>query len=123
MVKLKNFLLICAGFICIGIGTIGIIMPLVPTTPFILLAALCFAKGSACFHQWLTSQPLYKKHLESFAATRSMTLKTKLAILLPATAMLFIVGLMSGSLHLQIFIAILLGIKYLYFIFAIKTTK
>ncbi|MCL2674291.1 MAG: YbaN family protein [Defluviitaleaceae bacterium] len=123
MIKLKNFLLICAGFICIGIGTIGVIMPLVPTTPFLLLAALCFAKGSEQFHKWLTSQPLYKKHLEGFATTRSMTLKAKLAILLPVTAMMFVIGLLSGSLHMRIFIAVLLGIKYLYFIFAIKTAK
>ena len=123
MVKLKNFLLICAGFICIALGTIGIIMPLVPTTPFILLAALCFAKGSARFHKWLTGRPLYKKHLESFATTRSMTMRTKLTILLPVTVMLFVIGLLSGSLHMRIFIAVLLGIKYLYFIFAIKTAK
>ena len=123
MVKLKNFLLICAGFICIALGTIGIIMPLLPTTPFLLLAALCFAKGSARFHKWFTSQPLYRKHLESFATTRSMTIQTKLAILLPVTIMLFIVGLLSGSLHMRIFITILLAIKYIYFIFAIKTLK
>jgi len=123
MDKLKKILLIFAGFICVAIGTIGVVMPLVPTTPFLLLAALCFAKGSERFHAWFTGLPLYKKHLEGFATTRSMTIKTKLAILIPVTVMLFIIGLLSGSLHLRIFITFLLTIKYIYFIFGIKTTK
>ena len=119
--KIKKLLFVLAGFICIGLGTIGIFMPLLPTTPLYLLAALCFAKGSARFHNWFTGTRLYKKHLESFVETRSMTLKTKLSILIPVTLLLLVTGFFMDVLVMRIIIGVLLAAKYLYFIFAIKT--
>ena len=81
-------LLIVLGFICVAIGAIGIVVPILPTTPFLLLASFFFAKGSKKFHDWFMSTKLYKKHLESFVNSRAMTLKSKLTILLPVSCML-----------------------------------
>ena len=50
-----KILLISAGWLSIALGIIGIMLPLLPTTPFILLAAACFAKSSPRFHNWLLS--------------------------------------------------------------------
>ena len=64
-----RILFICLGFIFVGIGAVGIVVPILPTTPFLLLASFFFAKGSKKFHDWFMSTKLYKKHLESLGIT------------------------------------------------------
>ena len=115
--------LIIAGLLCVALGTVGIFLPILPTTPFYLLAVLCFAKGSTFFHRWFTSTKLYKKHLENFVNSRTMTLKTKLGILIPVTLMLALAAVMVNVLVMRIVIIVLVLTKYWYFIFMIKTIK
>ncbi|MGN1167139.1 MAG: YbaN family protein [Lachnospiraceae bacterium] len=69
------------GFFCLGLGTIGIILPILPTVPFYMGTVLCFAKSSRRLHEWFVSTNLYKKHLDSFVKQRSMTMETKLRII------------------------------------------
>jgi len=121
--KLRTIILVALGFLFVGLGTVGIFLPVLPTTPFYLLVVTCFAKGSPFFHNWFITTKVYKKHLENFVNTKSMTLKTKLGILIPVTIMLFFVVLMNDILIMRIAIIVLLFIKYWYFIFRIKTIK
>ncbi|MEI0594938.1 YbaN family protein [Brachyspira pilosicoli] len=116
-------LLIVLGFICVAIGAIGIVVPILPTTPFLLLASFFFAKGSKKFHDWFMSTKLYKKHLESFVNSRSMTLKSKLTILLPVSCMLIATFIFVNNLHARILLVVLFISKYLYFFTQIKTIK
>lgn len=118
-----RILFICLGFLFVGIGAVGIVVPILPTTPFLLLASFFFAKGSKRFHDWFMSTKLYKKHLESFVKSRSMTLKSKLTILLPVSAMLIITFIFVNNLHARIVLVILFIGKYLYFFTQIKTIK
>ena len=118
-----RILFICLGFLFVFIGAVGIVVPILPTTPFLLLASFFFAKGSKRFHDWFMSTKLYKKHLESFVKSRSMTLKSKLTILLPVSAMLIITFIFVNNLHARIVLVILFIGKYLYFFTQIKTIK
>ena len=111
------------GIVSMVLGAIGVVLPVLPTTPFLLLASFCFAKGSDRFHKWFIGTKLYKKHLESFFTSRSMTLKTKLCILLPASAMLILSMLAMSNIYGRVFIVFLIIFKYIYFFTRIETVK
>ncbi len=118
-----RILFICLGFIFVGIGAVGIVVPILPTTPFLLLASFFFAKGSKRFHDWFMSTKIYKKYLESFVKSRAMTLKAKLTILLPVSAMLIVTFIFVNNLHARIALVILFIAKYVYFFTQIRTIK
>lgn len=109
------------GFAAIGLGAVGVVLPVLPTTPFLLLASFCLAKGSEKFHTWFTGTKLYKNHLDDFVQNRSMTLKTKLGILLPASAMLLLALAAMPNEYGRAFIVFLIIFKYVYFFTRIKT--
>ncbi len=111
------------GFVFFILGAIGVFLPVLPTTPFLLLASFCFAKSSKRFNDWFLSRKLYKKHLEGFVKNRSMTLRTKVGLCSFASCMLLIAFFLTDILFLRIFIIGLIAFKYYYFIFRIKTIK
>ncbi len=124
MKKRKNpfrIIWLLAGFLAMGIGAVGVALPVLPTTPFLLLASFCLAKGSDRFHRWFTGTKLYKRHLESFVKNRSMTLKTKFSLLIPASCMLVLALLAMPNIYGRIFIVFLIVFKYVYFFTRIKT--
>lgn len=123
MNKIKKYIYIVVGIIAFTLGTIGVILPILPTTPFYLLASFCFVRGSKRFDEWFKNTKLYKKHLESFVNEKSMTLKEKICILLFADTMILIPIIIVDSIHVRIFLISLIIIKLYYFIFKIKTVK
>ncbi len=116
-----NYLFILLGFVFMGLGCLGIILPILPTVPFLLVSSFCFAKGSKKFHDWFKSTKIYINHLESFEKNRSMTLKTKLYILIPVAILLIIAFLMMNNIYGRITVILVLFVKSLYFMFGIKT--
>lgn len=109
------------GFIFTGLGALGVMLPILPTTPFLLLALACFTKGSKRFSDWFTGTKLYKNNIEDFVKERSMTLKNKVIILAFASSMLLIPLIVVDLLWVKLFIVFLIVYKYYYFIFKIKT--
>lgn len=121
MKKITKMLLVLCGLICVGLGVLGVILPILPTTPFLLLASVCFVKGSDRFDRWFKSTKLYKKHLENFVQNRQMTLKQKWTILLTADVMLCFPFFLVDNLHMRIFLVLLVIAKFYYFMFRIET--
>jgi len=121
--KIFRYLLVAAGLLCAGLGTIGVFLPGLPTTPFYLLAVFCFAKSSPRFHRWFINTRMYKKYLASYTKNRSLSLKTKISILMPVTVLLVISFILISMPVVKVLLVILLVIKYWYFIFKIKTAK
>ena len=80
--KLLKPLLLVLGILCTILGFLGSILPLLPTTPFILLAVLCFAKSSDKFHNWLVATKVYKNYIQSFKENKGYTMKQKLKMLI-----------------------------------------
>ena len=109
------------GFICLGLGSVGVILPILPTAPFLLGSAFFFAKSSKRLNDWFVSTKLYQNHLDSFVKEKAMSLKTKICILLLASVMLAFPLVFSDNIYLKILIVILYALKYYYFLYRIKT--
>ena len=76
--KLRRQLLIVAGTISTAIGIIGIFVPLLPTTPFLLLAAACYMRSSERFYHWLINNRLFGAYIRNYLEGRGMPLKIKI---------------------------------------------
>jgi uncharacterized membrane protein YbaN (DUF454 family) len=87
-----NWLFLAAGWISLGLGLIGIFLPLLPTTPFLILAAFCFSKGSPRLHAWLLSHPRIGPLIIAWRERRVIPLRAKIlasALLVPTVGFAF----------------------------------
>ena len=84
--------LLAAGSLCVVLGIVGIFLPLLPTTPFMLLAAACFARSSRRFHDWLLANRTFGPLILEWEKHRSIPRRTKLTA----------IGLMSLTLAVSI---------------------
>jgi uncharacterized membrane protein YbaN (DUF454 family) len=72
---------VIGGTVCIGLGILGIFLPVLPTTPFFLLAAFCYGRGSKSFYRWLVNRSLLGAYIRSYREGRGIPLKQKLLTL------------------------------------------
>ena len=123
--KIKNFgNLICAGlgFFCFGLGALGAVIPVLPTTPFLLAAAFFFAKGSERFHKWFVSTNLYQRYIKQAVKEKAMEKKAKRNMLLTLT-LLFTIGFIFSPVIAKVIILIVAALHFYYFIFRVKTVE
>jgi uncharacterized membrane protein YbaN (DUF454 family) len=78
----KRRFLIAAGTLCVGLGIIGIFVPILPTTPFLLLAAACYMRSSERFYRWLTNNRVFGAYVRNYIEGRGMPIRIKLATIL-----------------------------------------
>ena len=75
--QLFRGILIIAGTIFLGFGIIGIFLPILPTTPFLLLAAACYARSSKRFYNWLMKNRWFGTYIKNYREGRGVPLKDK----------------------------------------------
>lgn len=122
--RISKIIFITVGCICLGLGTVGMILPILPTVPFYMSTAFCFAKSSEKLHRWFISSEMYKKHLQSFVEKRGMLLKTKLTILTTVTLLMgFGFVMMSRVPVARVILAVVWVCHIIYFVFGVKTIK
>ncbi|MBQ8641097.1 MAG: YbaN family protein [Clostridia bacterium] len=121
--KIKKILWITLGCIGLGIGAVGAVLPMLPSFPFLLLAAVGFGRSSEKLHTWFIGTKLYRDNLESYVKGRGMTWKTKIRVMITVTVLMAFGFFMMFRKDLYIPCAILAGIwvfHILYFIFGVK---
>lgn len=109
------------GCISLALGAAGSVFPILPTVPFLLLAAFCFARSSEKLHTWFVGTKLYKDNLEDYVAGRGMTKKTKIRIMATVTLLMSIGFAMMGAVPVgRIILACVWVFHLVYFLFGIK---
>ena len=88
MHHLKKAFFIALGCVSLALGTIGIVLPILPTVPFYLLTAFCFANSSERLHDWFIHTTVYKKCIGSYFRRRGMTKKAKCLLIGTVTAIM-----------------------------------
>lgn len=109
----KRMLWTGAGVISLGLGLLGIPLPLLPTTPFLLLSVFCFARGSERLHDWLVHHPKFGPPIHEWRAHGAISRKAKVAAgiaMLAAFLIAFIAGAPKMALIAQIAVLCCVGL-------------
>ena len=121
---MKKIVYMILGCVSVGVGAIGAIFPMLPTVPFLMLAAFCFARSSEQLDRWFKNTRLYQDNLADFVAGKGMTRQAKCRIMLTVT-LLMSVGLVMMGLKGIITGCAVLGLVWIfhvvYFVFGVKT--
>lgn len=79
--SIKNILLIIAGSLSLALAMIGLILPVLPTTPFLILTAFCFLRSSKQMHNWLINHKVFGSYIHNYVTYRAVEKKTKVIAL------------------------------------------
>ena len=121
---MKKILYIVLGCISVGLGALGAVLPVLPTVPFLMLTAFCFARSSEKLDRWFRSTKLYEENLKDFVAGNGMTKKTKIRIMVTVT-LLMSIGFVVMGLRGIVSGCVVLGLVWVfhiaYFVFGVRT--
>jgi len=110
---LRKWLLISTGMLCVGLGGVGIVLPLLPTTPFLLLAAACFVRSSDRLYNWLTSHRMFGSYIRNYREHGGMTTRARI---------LTLVALWAGVGYAVVGVARSLSLRLVLLVIAVSVT-
>jgi uncharacterized membrane protein YbaN (DUF454 family) len=116
-----RILLVAAGTISLGLGILGIVVPILPTTPFLLLTAFCYARSSSRFYNWLLNNKYLGTYIRNYLLKKGVSVKVKWysTIFLWGTIILSLV-LISADIVVQI-VLIVIAVSVTIHILSLKT--
>lgn len=120
---MKKAIYICIGVTAMVLGTIGTVLPGLPTTPFLLLALLCFTKGSEKLNCWFRGTSLYAKYVKHYESDRSLTRKQKLTIQAATGLMMLVSFVLTENPVIRLLLVAAFLLHNYVFIFVIKTRQ
>ncbi len=116
-------LLLIAGMIFTALGFVGIFLPVLPTTPFLLLAAACYARSSERFYNWLLNHRWFGTHLRTYREGKGIPLKAKaLSIFFIWLTIFFSVFFVVHPLVVKI-VLVLIALGVTVYLFSLPTRK
>ena len=118
----KRVILVTAGSLCIGLAVLGLFLPLLPTTPFLLLASACYVRSSERLHGWLMGNRVLGTYIRNFQERRGITVRAKVT-----TVVLLWLPLLYSIYRLELFwleaALVLMGLTWSALILRMKTLK
>ena len=112
------------GLLCLALGTLGIVLPILPTVPFYMATVVCFAKSSRRLHRWCIGTELYKKNLESFVKQKAMTMKTKCSVTGTVSILMLIGFLLMENVPAGRMVLVIVWAAHMYYFFVrVRTVK
>jgi len=121
--KWVRILLIIVGTLSVGLGILGIFVPVLPTTPFLLLAAACYARSSQRFYDWLLNNKYFGNYIRNYQQRKAVPLRVKVLTL----ALLWITIGCSVMFAVEVFLVrvflILIAIGVSIHIFSLRTLR
>lgn len=121
--RIKKYLLLVSGLLFLALGILGALLPILPTTPFLILALSCFANSSPRFHQMLLNNQWFGAVLQQWEESRSISRASKIkAILVIMLTFSVSIGVLHGELALQLMLLALASVL-LVFMWRLKETE
>lgn len=119
---MNRYLFFLLGTLTLILGIIGIVLPVIPTTPLVMASCYFYGKSSSRYYCWLINTTVYEKYARDFMESRTLSLKRKITLLTLASVMLaFPLIILNKGMKVIIIGAYIF--LYYYFIFKIKTKK
>lgn len=119
---MKKVFFVALGCLSLALGVVGIVLPILPTVPFFLLTAFCFAKSSERLHSWFLGTTMYKKYIGSYMERKGMTVRAKLTLIGTVTALMAVGFMMMSRIPVgRIIMGIVWVSHIVYFGFIVKT--
>lgn len=111
------------GLVCLCLGSVGIVLPILPTVPFYLATVFCFTKGSKRLHRWFVGTKLYEKYLESYVKEKRMTMAAKVKLCVTVTIVMGIGFFMMKEVPVGRIILAIVWISHIIVVFFKIETK
>ncbi|MET0646474.1 MAG: YbaN family protein [Pyrinomonadaceae bacterium] len=122
MISAKKAVLVAAGSVCLALAVLGVFLPLLPATPFLLLASACYVRSSERLHGWLMGNRVLGGYIRNFQERRGIPLRAKFA-----TVAVLWLSLLYSIYRLDLpwveLMLVVMGLTSSFFIFRMKTLK